>query len=157
MNRFEAQNSPHTRFCAHDFSKRNFSYMQNIFYYLQTPFCILYQVLIKTILKTIKIFKTFFQNSCFWPSAVNRAVDRLCFRSERSTDWSTGLLTIWVRACVHVSRSTGRSTGPHFGRPTFGRLKVINSLFVSIDRAVNRGPQRLYFFKTQSTGRSTEA
>ena len=53
----------------------------------------------------------------------------------------------WVRACVHVSRSTGRSTGPHFGRPTFGRLKDINSLFVSVDRAVDRELVTAKFFE----------
>ena len=97
--------------------------------------------------RNYQYLQNIFQNSCFWPVAVDRAVDRLCFRSERSTDRSTGLLTVWVRACVHVSRSTGRSTGPHFGRPTFGRLKVLYSLFVSVDRAVDRGLATAKFFE----------
>jgi len=68
--------------------------------------------------------KYFFQNNCFdllrstgWSTdsvqvrTVNRVVDR---SSDR-----------WVRACVHVTWSTGRSTGPHIGRPSFGRLKAL--------------------------------
>ena len=96
----------------------------------------MYKVLIKVSSKNFKDLQNhFLERVCFWPSTVDRTVDRPCFRSGRST----GLLTVWVRACVHVSRSTGRSTGPHFDRPTFGRLKVPMFLFVTVDRAVDRG------------------
>ena len=129
----------------------------NIFYYSQTSIYLLYLVLIKNILKTIKISSNPFPKLNFWPVAVDRAVDRLCFRSDRSTDRSTGLLTV---GCVHVCTFSGRPGGrpdPIFSRPTFGRLKVSDSLFVAVDRAVDRGPATALFLKTRSTGRSTEA
>ena len=106
----------------------------------------MYQVLIKINLKIIRSSIPFFKK-IFWPVAVDRTVDRLCFRSERSTGRSIALLTVWVRACVHVSRSTGWSTGPHIGRPTFGRLKAPMFLFVSVDRAVDRGLATAKFFE----------
>ena len=35
----------------------------------------------------------------------------------------------WVCACVHITRSTERSTGPHIGRPSFDRLTAPKFLF----------------------------
>ena len=146
MNRFEAQKS-HTQNFVHMIFIKEISpiykIVLNIFYYLQTLFCIVYQVLIKSILKNYQDLQNIFKKCCFWPIAVDRAVDRLCFRSERSTR----LLTVWVRACVRVSRSTGRLTGPHFGRPTFGRLKAPMFLFVTVDR----GLATVKFFENRST------
>ena len=113
MNRFEAQ-IPYTLVFVHMSYLKEISpiYIYKIFlnivYYLQTPFCLLYLVLIKTILKTIKIFSKPFPKISFWPAAVDRAVDRLCFRSDRSTDRSTGLLTV---GCVHVCTFPGRPGG----------------------------------------------
>ena len=96
-----------------------------------------------------------FQKNYFCPIAVDRVVDRFCFRSERSTYRSTALLTVWVRACVHVSRSTGRSTGPHIGRPTFSRLKAPMFLFVTVDRAVDGGLATVKIFENPVDRRST--
>ena len=149
MNRFEAQNSPHTRFCAHDFSKRNFSYIQNSFkHILLLTNSILYSIpsLDQNYFEKFQDLQKYFQIICFWPDAVNRTVDRLCFRSERSTGRSTALLTVWVCACVHVTWSTGRSTGTHIGRLSFGRLKAPMSLFGTVDRAVDHGLATVIIF-----------
>ena len=143
-------NFSHTQVFAHDFSKRYFSYIQNSFkHILLLTNSILYSIpsLDQNYFEKFQDLQKYFQIIHFWPAAVDRAVDRLCFRSERSTDRSTGLLTVWVRACVHVSRSTGRSTGPHFDRPTFGRLKFLYSLFVLVNRAVDRGLATAKFFE----------
>ena len=97
VNRFEAQISLRTSFCALDLSKRNFSNIQNIFnifYYLQTLFYIVYQVLIKSILKNLQ---NIFQKFCFWPAAVDRT-------PFRSTD-------LRPTESTHVSVCFGRPGG----------------------------------------------
>ena len=141
----------YTSFCAHDLSKNfSYTYIQNIFKYilLLTNFNLLIIPSLnqKYFENYQDLFKIFSKNQLL-ACCVDRAVDRLCFRSDRSTDRSTRNLTVWVCACVHISRSTGRSIGPHFSRSTFGRLKVINSLFVSVDRAVDREPETAKFYE----------
>ena len=104
MNRFEAQNSLHTSFCAHDFSKRNLSYIQIIFKYITYKLHFIYYIKSwsKLLWKTIKIFKTFLK--------------RLIFGLLRSTG--------------SVSGQNGRPTG----RPDFWPLGACMCARFPVDR-----------------------
>ena len=118
--------------------------------------CFIYISLIKNILLDIKILLKICFIFRFWPEPVDRPVDRHYVRSYRSTDpvdWISGSFGAYQCACFPVDRPIDRR--PSVDRAT-GRLKWCYSLFVSVDRVVDREPATALLFESRSTGRSTE-
>jgi len=61
----------------------------------------------------------------------------------------------WGCACVHVSRSTRRSTDPMTVDRAVDQLTDLNSQFGTVDRAVDQLQPTVIIFENRSTGRST--
>ena len=95
--------------------------------------------------KPSKFFQKSFSNFKFWPETVDRPVDWLYVRSDRSTDRSTGNLTV---GCMHVCTFPGRRGGrpePNLGR-SHGRLTESQSLSICFGRP--RAAMALLFWNT---------